>query len=735
MELKLSLEEKCKLCTGKDFWHSYNISDKGIPSLTMSDGPHGIRKQNGNADNLGIHNSVKAVCFPTAGCLSQSFDRNAAYLLGKLLSEEARAEGIHIILGPAMNIKRSPLCGRNFEYFSEDPFLTGELAANVVNGIQSGGVGACVKHFAANNMENGRMTVSANMSERTLREIYLKAFERVIKEQPAAVMSSYNRVNGEYAGESKKLICDILRGEWDFDGIVISDWYAVNNRVRAVLSGLDLEMPGGNAASYEFLLTEALKNEEVANAVTKCASRVADTAKKLFFEKTGGYDMEAHHNEAIKLASESAVLLKNESCFFPISRNEKVLFVGEYAEKPRFQGGGSSHINAYRVDGVLDGLSGYNIDYPDFCKNVSATNCLDKLKSVAKNYDKIIIFAGLPEEYESEGYDRESLEMPKYYYDIINCAVKTGTATGVILFNGSPVSMPFVNTVHGILEMGLGGEGVGRACKDIITGVTNPSGRLSESYPKQIEHTPAYINSKGLREVDYNEGVFIGYRYYTTKKIKTLFPFGYGLSYTKFKYSSLNITNYEGKLTVSFKIKNVGNCFGKEAAQLYISPCFSSYADRPVVELKEFKKVALEAGEEKIVNFYLNKSDFSYYDVSIGNWRTDCGEYRIMIGYSAEKAALSKNIAVNCAVKPPEIDDYTTLGELLDFKPTSEYMSSLMESYIASNKKGDFKESKIQLAMLRNAPLRLVKSMAKMSATRYESFIENLKRLTNIGES
>lgn len=728
MAKNLNLKEKCSLCTGKDFWHTFGIPDKGIPSLNTSDGPHGLRKQNENADHLGIHDSVKAVCFPSAGCIACSFDREAVFLMGRLLGEAARAEGVHILLGPAMNIKRTPLCGRNFEYYSEDPFLTGELAAQAVKGIQSEGVGACVKHFAANNQENRRMTVSANMSERTLREIYLAAFERAIKAAPAAVMSSYNRLNGEYVGESKRLM-EILRGEWGFEGVVISDWYAVCDRARSILAGLDLEMPGGPAASAEKLEKAASESREVMDAVTRSADRIARTARALFREKTDGYDMEKHHDAAVRLACDAAVLLKNEEKIFPIMPGEKVLFVGEYAEKTRFQGGGSSHINAYRADGVTENIAGFDVDYFPWCKSLDSS-CMENLRAIGGGYDKIVVFAGLPDEYESEGYDRETVALPKQFDDLISCAAATGAATGVVLLNGSPVAMPWLGDVKGVLEMGLAGEGAGKACAMILTGEVNPSGRLAESYPARIEHTPAYLNSKGLRDVDYSEGVFVGYRYYATKKIPPLFPFGYGLSYTRFSYSSLKVESARGGFNASVRVKNTGARFGKEVVQLYVSPPRGGVIDRPAVELRGFEKVSLEAGEEKTVRFELTERDFSYYDGAIGDWRAEPGEYTVVIGTSSEDAVLSRTVTIEGRPAAPSVDELTTLGELLSFPPTAEFIGGLLKGY-SDGEESDAIGARMKRAMLYNAPLRLVKGIAKMSDERYGAFVKKLKDIAD----
>lgn len=726
---KISLENCIKLLVGSDFWHTASIPESDVPSMMMSDGPHGLRKQGEDADHLGIHDSIVAVCFPSAGCIAASFDKELANRMGSLLGEECRAEGVQLLLGPAMNIKRSPLCGRNFEYYSEDPYLTGEMASAFIIGVQENSIGCCAKHYLANNQENGRMTVSANIDERTLREIYLKAFHRVMKARPASIMSSYNKVNGEYVGESQRFLTSILRDEWGFDGIVISDWYAVTDRVKTLIAGLDLEMPGGALTGGEKIAKAIEEGIIDKNIVERSAQQIATLARKLSVEKTADYDKELHHTQAVVMSEESAVLLKNDGVL-PLSKDEKVLFVGDFADKPRYQGGGSSHINSYKVESVIDNVQGFQVDYyPCNYDRVDIEEVITEVSSRLQEYDKVVVFAGLPDEYESEGYDRANIDLPLKHNSIIESFAKLHTNVVVVLFNGSPVAMPWVSDVKGILEMQLGGEGVGKACARILTGAVNPSGRLAESYPLCIEHTPAFINSRSVKNVDYNEGVFVGYRYYTSKKIKTLFPFGYGLSYTTFEYSDLVIEEKESCFYVSVKVKNTGNVEGKEVVQMYIKPPLS-YIDRPQVELKGFEKVSLKSGDTATVSFTIDRDAFAYYSVQDSAWRVDSGSYEICIMKSAEENIMSSTIKVEGDEYRLSISADTTLGELIENSKTKGYVEQLLKGYSLASE-GDAIGSDMKKAMLYNAPLRLVKGIAKLNDEQFSLFLAKIKALAD----
>lgn len=726
-ETKISLENCIKLLAGSDFWHTVAIPESGVPAMMMSDGPHGLRKQSEDADHLGIHDSVVAVCFPSAGCVASSFDKDLVHRMGSLLGEECRAEGVQILLGPAMNIKRSPLCGRNFEYYSEDPYLTGELASAFIEGAQYHGIGCCAKHYLANNQENGRMTVSANIDERALREIYLKAFRSVMDARPRAIMSSYNKVNGEYVGESYRFLTGILRDEWGFDGIVISDWYAVTDRAKTLMAGLDLEMPGGALTGGD-KIERALNDGFIDKAtVERSASKIAGLARELSIERTADYDKKLHHAKAVEMAEQSAVLLKNEG-ILPLKTNEKVLLVGDFANKPRFQGGGSSHINSYKIESVVDNLQDIQADYyPCDYEKADIYTVINELNIRVGEYDKVIVFAGLPDAYESEGYDRADIDLPLKQNTVIEAVAKMHSNVAIVLFNGSPISMPWVNDVKGILEMQLGGEGVGKACARILTGAVNPSGRLAESYPLCIEHSPAYINSRSVKNVDYNEGVFVGYRYYATKKIKTLFPFGHGLSYTTFEYSNLVIKKIGERYCASVDVKNVGLVDGKEVVQMYIKSPISDI-DRPIIELKGFEKVAIASGDTVTVKFELGRDAFAYYSVQDDAWRVDSGLYEICIMKSAEELVLSGTIQVDGDEKPLKINANTTLGELVANSKTKDYIEKLLKGYSLAAE-GDAIGSDMKKAMILNAPLRLVKGIAKLNDAQFELFMAKIKGL------
>lgn len=725
--IKIKLENCVKLLDGSDFWHTASIPESGVPSMMMSDGPHGLRKQGEDADHLGIHDSIVAVCFPSAGCIASSFDKELAYRMGSLLGEECRAEGVNILLGPAMNIKRTPLCGRNFEYYSEDPYLTGEMAAEFIQGAQNKGIGCCAKHYLANNQENGRMTLSANINDRTLREVYLKAFHRIMDARPRSIMSSYNKVNGEYVGESYRFLTGILRNEWGFDGVVISDWYAVADRVKTIIAGLDLEMPGGMLTGGDKIM-QALKDGVInADIVERSAMRIANLARDLAVERTADYDKELHHAEAVAMAEQSAVLLKNDGVL-PLDKDEKVLLIGDFADKPRYQGGGSSHINSYKIESVVDNIQSMQSDY--YACNFETADMeavTQELATRLSEYDKVVVFAGLPDVYESEGYDRANIDLPLQHNAIIKNLAGMHDKIIVVLFNGSPVAMPWESDVKGILTMQLGGEGVGKACARILTGAANPSGRLAESYPICIENAPSYINSRSVKSVDYNEGVFVGYRYYSTKKIKTLFPFGYGLSYTNFEYSDLFIKEVGDRFNISVSVKNAGIVDGKEVVQLYIKPPVSDF-DRPIIELKGFEKVLIKAGESATVKFEIGRDAFAYYSVEDSAWRVDSGLYEICIMKSAEEVILSGTVAVEGDERHLSISANTTLGELVANNKTKDYVAQLLKGYSLESE-GEAIGSDMKKAMLLNAPLRLVKGVAKLNDEQFELFLAKIRAL------
>ena len=649
---KMSLEEKAMLCVGADYWNSKEFKKYGIPKITMSDGPHGLRVQKAAKDNLGINESEISVCFPAGATIANSWDRKIAYLLGETLGKEARAENINIVLGPAINIKRSPLCGRNFEYFSEDPYLTGILGGEYVKGLQSQNVGACVKHFAVNNQENRRRTIDVIIDERNLREIYLKAFEMIIKNsKPWSIMSAYNKVNGEYCSENSHLMKEILRKEWDFQGIVISDWGAENDRVKGIENEHELEMPGGRGNGIEQII-EAVKIGKIPeNKLNNIIDRIIDLAKRCNNnQKQETYDKEKHHNIAQKIAEESIVLLKNDDNILPL-KNRKIALIGDMAKNPRYQGAGSSTINPYKIENAYDNLKENNIifEYAKGYEKIESENDETLRKEaieIAKKNEIIIIFAGLTENFESEGIDRKNLNIPQNQNKLIEEICKVNKNVIIVLSNGSPILMPWKDKVKAIITGYLGGEAGAKAMINCILGKINPSGKLAETYPKKIEDTPCFENYPGTElTVEYKESIYVGYRFYDTTNIDVLFPFGYGLSYTTFTYSNLKINQKKDKIIVTFKIKNTGNFKGKEIAQLYISQ-EDPKTFKSKKELKGFEKIELEAGEEKEISITLNNDSFEYYNPEIKRWAIEKGTYKILIGKSSRNIELEDKIFI-----------------------------------------------------------------------------------------
>lgn len=670
---QMTLEEKAGMCSGLDFWHLKGVERLGIPSVMVSDGPHGLRKQDQEADHLGINESIKAVCFPPAVLSACSFDRELLEKLGEVVGDEAQATDLSVVLGPAVNIKRSPLCGRNFEYYSEDPYLAGEAAAAFINGVQSRHVGTSIKHFAANNQEFNRMSASSEVDERTMREIYLPAFETAVKKsQPYTVMCSYNRINGTYASENPWLLTKVLRDEWGFEGYVMSDWGAVNDRVEGLKAGLELEMPasgGINDAEIVKAVQEGTLDEAVLD-------RAVERILNIVFEyvdnrKEQPLTLEKDHEFAQHVAEESIVLLKNEAVL-PLEEQENVAFIGGFVKNPRYQGGGSSHVNSFKVTSVWDALTEKeNVIYAEGFS--SETDVYDEKLAAeaieaAKQADKAVVFAGLPESFESEGYDRKHMHLPECQNKLIAEIVKAQPNTIVVLHNGAAVEMPWLKDVKGLVEAYLGGQAVGQAEANILYGNVNPSGKLAETLPIKLEDNPSYLNFGDGDKVEYSEGIFVGYRYYDKKKMEVAFPFGYGLSYTTFEYSNVKTdkdTLTEGEtLQVSVDVTNTGDKFGKEIVQLYVADKTEAIR-RPEKELKGFEKVALNPGETKRVTFTLDKRSFAWYNTDIHDWYAASGEYDILIAASSRDVRLTKTIQwKSTQVLPLHLHMNSTLGEL-----------------------------------------------------------------------
>lgn len=651
---EMTPEEKAGLCSGKDFWRFKSVERLGVPEVMVSDGPHGLRKQAEGGDHLGLNDSIDATCFPTSVGLAASFDREIAAEQGDALGAEAEAENLAVLLGPAINIKRSPLCGRNFEYMSEDPYLTGELAAAYINGVQAHGVGVSVKHFAANNQEDRRMTISAEVDERTMREIYLPAFETAVKKSdPWTVMCSYNRINGVYSSENPWLLNKVLREEWGFKGLVVTDWGAINDRVLGLKAGTDVEMPSSGGKN-DRKIVQALNNgeleEEVLNTACERVLKLIDEAGK----KSGGvYDRDADHIKAVKIACDCMVLLKNNG-ILPLSKDKKYAFIGEFAKVPRHQGGGSSHINTHRVVGAYDAVDDIQKSYAPGYRDRDEEDAVLVAEAVriAKEADVAIVFAGLTDAYESEGFDRRTLDLPKNHNALIEAVAAANPNTVVVLHNGAPVKMPWLNKVAAVLEAYLGGEASGEAAAKILFGEVNPSAKLPETFPLELEDVASSANFPGgVKAVHYKEGLYVGYRYFDKVKKPVLFPFGYGLSYTTFGYSNLKIENPEADilnedLIVSFDVENTGDRFGKEAVQVYVKDVEST-AYRPEKELKGFEKVALNAGEKKRVTVRLDKRAFAFWNSETKAFEVESGEFEILVGASSADIRLSATVALN----------------------------------------------------------------------------------------
>lgn len=684
---QMTLEEKAGMCSGLDFWHLKGVERLGIPSTMVSDGPHGLRKQDDKADHLGINESIKAVCFPPAVLSACSFDRELLGQLGETVGDEAQAENVSVVLGPAVNIKRSPLCGRNFEYYSEDPYLSGEAAAAFINGVQSRHVGTSIKHFAANNQEFNRMSASSEVDERTLREIYLPAFETAVKKsQPYTVMCSYNRINGTYASENPWLLTDVLRDEWGFKGYVMSDWGAVNDRVEGLKAGLELEMPASGGIN-DAEIVKAVQDGTMDEAVL---DRAVERILRIVFEylehrKEQPLTLEKDDKFAQYVAEESIVLLKNDDKVLPLNENEKTAFIGGFVKNPRYQGGGSSHVNSFKVTSAWDVLADKkNIAYAEGFsseEDIYDEALAAEAVKIAKEADKAIIFAGLPEAFESEGYDRKHMHLPQCQNRLIAEITKVQPNTIVVLHNGAAVEMPWVNDVKGLVEAYLGGQAVGQAIVNILYGTVNPSGKLAETFPVKLEDNPSYLNFGDSDKVEYNEGIFVGYRYYDKKKMDVAFPFGYGLSYTTFEYSNLktdkDIVTEGDSILVSVDVKNTGDRAGKEIVQLYVSD-LTGASRRPEKELKGFEKVTLNPGETKTVTFTLDKRSFAWYSTDIHDWYAASGEYEILIATSSRDICLRKTIQWKSAqVLPLHLSLNSTLGELLKDERTRKFGKEL----------------------------------------------------------
>ena len=737
---EMTLEEKAAFCSGRDFWHTKAIERLNVPSVMMCDGPHGLRKQEGEGDHLGINKSIETVCYPTAAALASSFDRDVMRRLGEALGQECQAENVAMLLGPGLNIKRSPLCGRNFEYFSEDPYLAGEMGAAYVQALQSKGIAACAKHFACNDQETRRMSGSSNLDERTLHEIYLPAFEAVVKKgKTRSLMCAYNAINGEFCAENKMLLTDILRKNWGFDGFVVTDWGAVKGRAKGVASGLDLEMPGGPNATGEELL-EAVRNGELAEADLDKAVlnllRFVETALRAR-DENAVIDRDACRVLARELSGECAVLMKNEG-LLPLKAGQKVAFIGEFADKPRYQGAGSSHINVPHPVSALEAAGGavvYTRGYDAHSDKTDEALLTEAVKA-ARDAEVAVIFAGLPDAFETEGADRDHMRLPDNQNELIAAVAAVNPKTVVVLHGGSPVELPWLAQVPAVLCMYLGGEQAGAATVDLLYGKVNPSGHLAETWPIRLQDNPSYLNFPGDDGVvTYAEGIFVGYRYYDKKELPVNFPFGHGLSYTSFAYSNLSVdkeklTDRE-TVTVSVDVSNMGTVAGKAAVQLYVRDAKSAVR-RPVRELRDFAKVALQPCETKTVTFTLDKRAFAYYEPKVHDFFVESGEFLIEIGESCRDIRLSKPVQVEgTTLMSFTIDANTTIGQLMKHPKGAAFIRQMMGK---SSGPSDSEQAeamgegseKIMQQMMFDMPLGSLVSYGRMTSKQLKDLIASL---------
>ena len=647
---KMTLEEKAAFLSGKGEWQTWNFDRLGIPSIFCSDGPHGIRKQAGAGDHLGLNPSLPATCFPTAATVANSWDEALAETIGEALGEEASVQGVHVVLGPGLNIKRSPLCGRNFEYFSEDPYLAGKMAAGYIRGIQDKGVYACPKHFAVNSQELRRMAMNAVIDERTLREIYLTGFEIAVKEGKAkAIMTSYNQVNGTYANENKHLLKDILREEWGYDGIVITDWGGSNDHVEGVAAGSDLEMPTPGLDSARQIVKAVNEGRLPEEAVDACADRLLEAVAKLTGNDNGKkeYDKRAHHEIARQAAAQSAVLLKNDDSVLPLKKGTRVALIGDFAFDPRYQGAGSSMVNAEMLDTMSELIEKYDFVTVGRAKGYIRTGEADSVLEkeavdLARSADVVLYCFGLDELSESEGIDRSHMRIPQNQISLLESMARVNKNIVGILSAGASVEMSWQHCLKALIHGGLYGQAGAGAMLDILSGKINPSGRLNETYPLRYEDTPAfhYFPSEE-RNAEYREGLYVGYRYYDTSKTRVLYPFGFGLSYTEFEYKDLKVNGQE----VTFTLTNVGETDGAEVTQLYIG-MKNAKVYRPEKELKGFQKIYLKAGESRKVRIKFDEKTFRYWNVKTGKWEVEGGTYRIMVGANCMDIRLETEMRV-----------------------------------------------------------------------------------------
>ncbi|MGI0521270.1 glycoside hydrolase family 3 C-terminal domain-containing protein [Microbacterium maritypicum] len=677
----LTLEEKASLTSGADFWTTKAIDRLGIPSVMMTDGPHGLRKQSGSTDHLGLASSVPATCFPPAVGIGSSFDPEIIERVGAAIGVEAAIENVAVVLGPGINIKRSPLCGRNFEYFSEDPIVSGILGAASVRGIQSKGVGTSLKHFAANNQEFDRMRASSDVDPRPLREIYLRGFERVVKDAaPWTVMCSYNKLNGVWTSEDPWLLTSVLRDDWGFDGLVVSDWGAVNDRVVGVAAGLDLEMPASGGRTDAQLVAAVRAGTLPESVLDTAAARAIDLVRKAGERPAvaGPLDVDAHHALAREAAGRSIVLLKNDGALLPLAADQKVAVIGAFATEPRFQGAGSSLINPTRVDKALDELrvvGGENVSYAaGFAVEGGAVEAsgrtAEELRAeavgVARTADVAVLFLGLPAAEESEGFDRDHIDLPAEQLAVLDAVLEVNPRVVVVLSNGGVVALPFADRVPAIIESWLLGQAGGGAVADVLYGAVNPSGKLTETVPVRLEDNPSFGNFPGeFGHVRYGEGLLVGYRWYDAKGLDVTFPFGHGLSYTTFEYTGATAeVGADGGIVVRLDVTNSGDRDGREVVQVYVAPT-TSIVQRAPRELKAFASVALAAGETRSVELVVRREDLAYWDIRVDRWVVEGGEYTVEVAASSRDIRSRVSVEISGDAVHQELTMNSSVGDLM----------------------------------------------------------------------
>ncbi len=692
---ELTMEEKTSLLSGADFWHLKGIDRLGIPSIMLADGPHGLRKQAGESDHAGILASLPATCFPTASATASSWNRALLRSMGEALGEECLQEGVSVILGPGVNMKRSPLCGRNFEYFSEDPFLAGEMAVAWIDGVQGKGIGTSLKHFAANNQEGRRMTIDVIVDARSLRELYLPAFEAAVKRaKPWTVMCAYNRLSGHYCSENGWLLTEVLREEWGFEGVLVTDWGACNDRFLGLVCGQDLEMPYPGPRNDRECLLELARSPGRRECLDRAASRLlaliarSEAAKKKGFT----YDAAAHHALARQIASESMVLLKNEDGILPLAKESRIALIGDFADHPRYQGAGSSLINPTRLDTTRGEIAAWSSSVVYAQGYVQSTDLpdealLEEAVKAARGAEVALVYVGLTASYETEGADRSHLRLPASHDRLVEAVAAANPNTVVVLQNGSAVAMPWLGKVKAVLEGFLAGQAAAGAALDILFGKACPSGKLAESYPVALEDLAASACfPEGPLTVEYREGLFIGYRWFDASGRKPLFPFGFGLSYTSFEYSDLALSSDRFRQGESLRarvtVRNSGKVAGAEVVQLYVRDVESTVF-RPAKELKGFEKVALGPGEKATVEFALDARSFAYWDAELGDWYVESGDFELLVASSSADIrlrALVKAEASDTAHRPVDrrgdLHSYYELSPA--FRPTDAEFAALL---------------------------------------------------------